>query len=89
VIQVENGRLQKTQNDSLYQLVHMKGINYESVYEKVLIVLDEMESKPRVRYELKSRINGVPDQPGNVIRVTFKRESLATPLLENIFYFKD
>ncbi|MCE3260816.1 MAG: hypothetical protein K0S12_2457 [Bacteroidetes bacterium] len=89
IIQIENGRLQKTYNDSLYQLVHIKGISYEAVYEKTPVVLDEMESKPGFRYEFKSRINGVPSQPGNVIRVTFRSEKTTKLLPENVFYYKD
>jgi hypothetical protein len=89
VIHVENGTLRKSYNDSLYQLVHIKGMSYEAVYEKTPIVLDELEARPALRYELKSRVNGVPSQPGNVIRVTFRSEKITKPLPENVFYYKD
>lgn len=88
-IQVENGRLQPTANDSLVRLEFMPGLNYEGLY-----VLAEEEagitpkSKKQVRV-LNSLINGTTASAQErriKIRVINKREGKL--VLENVFYYR-
>ncbi|MCE3226889.1 MAG: hypothetical protein K0S32_1440 [Bacteroidetes bacterium] len=88
IIQIENGQLQKTANDSLFRLVYIRGINYESSYTKTLIVLDEMEAHPKKRYDFKTAVNGTSSAPANEIHIQFKVKNMVKPLLENVFYYK-
>jgi hypothetical protein len=82
-IDIENGYLSKTSNDSLFTFTYIKGMKYECVFNK-------FNSNPGVksRLEFKAFVNGVATQPATTILFSFKVNSRPEALLENTFYYK-
>ena len=83
-IQVENGQLQKTANDSIVRLSYLKGIKYESVYTRK--ETNGFDSKPAKGYEFKTMINGLAEMPADSILVQFYFKKGNGLILANKFF---
>lgn len=83
-IEIENGYLIKTANDSIYNFKYIKGMKYECIYKNT-VRYHEKNSGP----ELKSLVNGVSSESPKKIIFYFKTNKESKPFLENRFYYKE
>ncbi len=94
IIDVENGQLLKTANDSVFKFHYIKGITYECFFEKVIagVPLEKRiknKNTVTVAYEFKCLINGVSNEEKNNILFRFKTKGDSEYFLENKFYFRE
>lgn len=80
-VQVDNGRLLATENDSLLQFNYLYSMQYESVYSKV-------SNEKKARFELKTLVNGTSGMEQNVIRIRIVDRRENEILLENRYYVR-
>ena len=86
-IQVENGQLLPTANDSLVKFNYLKGFKYESLYvRKETNGFEETGSKAG---EFKTLVNGVSTQPANAVNIQFYNKKEVKVVLENKFFYKE
>ena len=93
VISVENGRLQKTGNDSLLRLEYLPGLQYETFFSKIeglKLGVDQKKStkKSMIALEIKTLINGVSDKEKNTVTIKISSKKEEKVILENTFYYQ-
>jgi len=94
VIDIENGQLLKTANDSIFKFHYVKGIAYECFFEKIIEgnpieKRNKTKNKVTVTYEFKCLINGVSSEEKNKVIFRFKTKGDSEYFLENRFWFKE
>jgi hypothetical protein len=78
-VDVENGQLRLTDNDSIVKLNHVPGIRYESVFVK----------DPKTQtYEFKTLVNGASGQEGNIIHIKINDRKEEKVDMESAYIFK-
>jgi len=89
---IDNGRLTKTTNDSVFKLENMPGLKYETFYQKSEAPSNtpnrhnNHQSLPPV-YELQTLINGTTEKERNTILIRITDKKNEKLILENNFYF--
>jgi hypothetical protein len=79
VINIENGQLRPTDNDSIVKLYHVQGIRYECVFVK----------DPKTNsYEFKTLVNGASVDEQNTIRIKITDRKDEKVDLENVYFFR-
>ncbi len=94
VIDIENGQLLKTTNDSVFKFNYIKGIAYECFFEKIiegnpLEKRNKAKNTVTVKYYFKCLINGVSNEEKNKVFFRFKTKGDSEYFLENKFYFRE
>jgi hypothetical protein len=89
-IEVVNGRLYRTSNDTIFQLKRNPNLQYEHYYsDSVFVGRDLKEPKPqRNCNKFVTHINGALEGDGNVISIQFYNLNTRKTLLTNKFYYK-
>ncbi len=87
-IQVENGRLQPTANDSMVRLEPMRGLNYEGLYsaKEETGVAAKPKKQIQVLNSLINGSNGLGQE--NRIKIRFLNRKEEKVILENVFHYK-
>lgn len=92
IVNIENGKLVATKNDSLVALDFLQGLKYESRYtlrnEDIPIEKKRMSGSKNKHYDFVSLINGVAATPSKKILIRLVNKIDNTILLENVFYIK-
>ncbi len=81
---IENGKLVKNSNDSLYFFKYIKGMRYESLFQQKESKLGTLPD-----YQYVNLVNGVSVQPVNTIIILFKLNKESKPFLENRFIYRE
>ena len=89
-IEIENGRLFKTKNDTVYQLKNAPHLQYEHHFQDSTFVAHS--NKPgQVNdncHKFITHINGANEKDGKAIRIQFYNVNTKESLLLNTFYYK-
>ncbi len=87
-IYIENGKMIRTNNDSIVQLNYMPGLKYESLYV-IKESKDLVNNKLKKEFEFISLINGSSSYPKNkmLIQVVNKKEEKV--VIENTYIYKN
>ncbi len=89
-IEIENGRLMRTKNDTVFQLKNVPHLQYEHYFQDSTFVANK--SKPGVVndncHKFITHINGANEAKGNVIKIIFYNVNTKDALLSNTFYYK-
>lgn len=82
-LQVENGQMFLTGNDSLIGLKYLPGFKYESFYST-----DPLDHEKKGKYKFETAVDGISILPHNKISVSLINKRTEGLLLENVFYYK-
>jgi|GEM_PF-816219 len=83
-IEVENGQLLRTSNDSIVKLNYLPGFKYESFYEPEENVTGK---KKKIRYEYKTGVDGTSVYPHGKISISLINKRTGGLILENNFVY--
>lgn len=89
-IEVENGRLMKTKNDTTFQLKYIPNLQYEHYFQDSTF----NASKPNNAsantncHKFITHINGANENKGNIIKVTIYNIQSKDVLLNNTYYYR-
>jgi hypothetical protein len=87
---VDNAQLISTSNDSLLQLNYLKGLTYETLYERMEDPsLDKNQNQKKMALELKTLVNGTSMRRPEEIFIRILNKQTDKVILENLFYFKN
>jgi hypothetical protein len=89
-IEVVNGRLYKTANDSIFQLKRNPNLQYEHYFSDSVFIAKHPkgQSKPENCFKFVTHINGAQEGDGNTITIHFYNINTRQTLLTNKFYYK-
>lgn len=92
-ITVENGRLQKTSNDSLLVFEYLSALKYETFYVPIesqqnSMIADKKRTNDPKNFELKTLINGSCERENNTILIRIINKKDDHLMIENLFYYK-
>lgn len=89
-IEVVNGKLYKTNNDSIFQLKRSTNIQYEHYFMDSVFVANKANPKDKNRNcnKFVSHINGAIDGDGHTISIQIYNLNTRETLLSNTFYYK-
>ncbi|MBK7667212.1 MAG: hypothetical protein IPJ32_07575 [Sphingobacteriaceae bacterium] len=89
-IEVVNGRLFKTNNDSIFQLKKSTNIQYEHYFQDSMFVVNKAIPKDKKRdcRKFVSHINGAIDGDGHTITIQIYNLNSKETLLNNTFYYR-
>lgn len=84
VIEIDNGQLMVTGNDSLFKLNYIPGFKYESFYQKK----QELGNPPSKKspFEFQTFVNGVSALVVNRIQIVLRHKMTGQMILENTFF---
>lgn len=85
---LENARLLKSENDSLFQLEYLPGMQYEVVYLPVTEAEEPAPPKNK-RRELKSLLNGSTALRKDRIRIKIYKDQGEGLVYEKVYCFRD
>lgn len=89
-IEIENGRLLKTKNDTIYQLKNIPNLQYEHYFQDSTFVANKNrpgEINDNCR-KFITHINGANEAKGNTVKIIFYNINSKDVLLSNTFYYK-
>lgn len=84
-LEVENGQLMITENDSLVKLTYLPGFQYESFY-----TVKERKSGKKTKsekFEFTTMVNGISILPKNKISISLINKKTGGLILENVFVY--
>ncbi|WP_317899271.1 hypothetical protein [Aurantibacillus circumpalustris] len=84
-IQVENGQLMTSGNDSIVSLIYLPGFQYESFYESKEIKGEKKQKK--VQYNFTTLVNGTSIIKAPKISISIINKSTGGLILENVFLY--
>lgn len=89
-IEVVNGRLFKTNNDTIFQLKKATNLQYEHYFMDSVFVANKPDPKGKNRDCRKfiSHINGAQEGSGKIITIQIYNLNSKETLLNNSFYYK-
>jgi len=89
-IEIENGRLLKTKNDTVYQLKNIPNLQYEHYFQDSTFVANK--NKPGATNDncrkFITHINGANEAKGNTVKIVFYNVNSKNVVLSNTFYYK-
>jgi hypothetical protein len=83
-LEVENGQMLATENDSLVKLNYMPGFNYESFYS----ITDGTKKQKRRGFEFKTAVNGTSVLEHTKISISLINKKTGGLILENTFFYQ-
>lgn len=83
-IQVENGQILPTANDSLVRFNYLPGFKYESLYSPSE---EKVNKKGKPVYEFKTLVDGISILPHEKISISLINKATGGLLLENVFLY--
>jgi hypothetical protein len=89
-IEIENGRLMRTKNDTVFQLKNIPNLQYEHYFQDSTFVANKNkpgEINDNCR-KFITHINGANEAKGSTVKVIFYNVNSKDVLLSNTFYFK-
>ena len=86
-IQVENGQLMPTLNDSIVKFIYVPGFQYESFY--VSQEINGGEKKKKVKQEFTTMVNGTPTLKAPKISISLINKATGGLILEDVFFYKN
>ena len=89
-IEVINGRLYRTANDSIFQIKRSTNIQYEHYFMDSVFVANKANPKDKIKNCRKfvSHINGAIDGDGHTITIQIYNPNSRETLLNNTFYYR-
>jgi hypothetical protein len=89
-IEVVNGRLYKTANDTIFLLKRNPNLQYEHYFSDSIFVAKHPkgQTKPENCFKFVTHINGAQEGDGNTITIHFYNIETRKTLLTNKFYYK-
>ena len=89
-IEIVNGRLYKTTNDTIFRLKRNPNLRYEHYFSDSIFVAKHPkgQAKPENCHKFVTHINGAQEGDGNTITIHFYNINTRKTLLTNKFYYK-
>lgn len=89
-IEIVNGRLYKTANDTIFQLKKNPNLQYEHYFSDSAFVAKppKGQTAPENCFKFVTHINGAQEGDGNTITIQFYNINTRQTLLTNKFYYK-
>ena len=89
-IEVVNGKLLRTKNDSIFQLKKNSNLQYEHYFQDSTFVANKPKGKTMNEncYKFISHINGANESDGRIINIQIYNINTRETLLSNKFYYK-
>lgn len=89
-IEIENGRLMKTKNDTIFLLKNVPHLQYEHYFQDTTFIANKPktgETNNNCR-KFITHINGANENKGNVVKIVIYKINTKEVLLTNTFYYK-
>ncbi|HWY09794.1 MAG TPA: hypothetical protein VN026_00640 [Bacteroidia bacterium] len=89
-IEVVNGRLTKTKNDSIFILKKVPNLQYEHYFQDSTFIANKTKGKDMNEncFKFVTHINGANEGNGNAINIQIYNINTRETLLNNKFYYK-
>jgi hypothetical protein len=84
-LEVENGQLMVTENDSLVKLTYLPGFQYESFYKSNEIKPGKKSTSEK--FEFTTMVNGISILPKSKISISLINKKTGGLILENVFVY--